>query len=57
MAALGKDRLKNRIERYWNWRSESYELDRAKSIETVENWESTINDLGLPCPGQRPSCP
>ena len=38
MAALGRDRLKNRIERYWNWRSESYELDRAKSIETVENW-------------------
>ncbi|WDP90868.1 MAG: class I SAM-dependent methyltransferase [Desulfobacter sp.] len=45
MAAFGRDKLKNRIERYWNWRSASYELDHAKSVETVKNWESTIKDL------------
>jgi len=45
MAACKKDKLKNRIEQYWNWRSDSYELDQAKSIETVKNWESTINGL------------
>ncbi|WP_022666014.1 class I SAM-dependent methyltransferase [Desulfospira joergensenii] len=45
MAVCGRDRLKNRIERYWNWRSASYELDLAKSIETVKNWESTIKGL------------
>ncbi len=45
MAACGSNRLKSRIEKYWNWRSASYELDLAKSIETVKNWESTINGL------------
>ncbi|GAB6145628.1 class I SAM-dependent methyltransferase [Desulfocicer niacini] len=39
------DRLKNQIQRYWNWRSASYKMDRAKSIETVSDWKSTINDL------------
>ena len=45
MTPCGIDRLKKRIERYWNWRSVSYELDRAKSVETVKDWESTINTL------------
>ena len=45
MAALRRDRLKSRIEKYWNWRSASYELDLAKSIETVKNWESAIHGL------------
>ena len=45
MATCGIDRLKKRIERYWNWRSASYELDQAKSIETVKDWESTIHTL------------
>lgn len=45
MAAYGMDQLKRRIERYWNWRSASYELDQAKSIETVKDWESTIKAL------------
>ncbi|WP_321417181.1 class I SAM-dependent methyltransferase [uncultured Desulfobacter sp.] len=45
MAACGMDLLKKRIETYWNWRSSSYELDQAKSIETVNDWESTINAL------------
>ena len=39
------DRLKNQIQRYWNWRSASYKMDRVKSIETVSDWKSTINDL------------
>ena len=39
------DRLKSRIERYWNWRSVSYELDQAKSVETVKDWEATITAL------------
>ena len=37
--------LKRQIERYWNWRSTSYQLDRDKSAMTVKDWESTINDL------------
>ena len=45
MESCNRKRLKNRIERYWNWRSSSYELDQAKSIETVKNWESTISAL------------
>ncbi len=45
MAACGGNGFKNRIERYWNWRSESYELDRDKSIETVKDWETAINNL------------
>ena len=40
-----EDKLKNRIERYWNWRSASYELDRAKSIDTAKEWKAAINDL------------
>lgn len=45
MAALGMNRLKKRIETYWNWRSASYELDQDKSVQTVKDWESTIKDL------------
>lgn len=45
MAAGSMDLRKRRIEKYWNWRSSSYQLDQAKSIETVKNWESTINAL------------
>ncbi|WP_321493368.1 class I SAM-dependent methyltransferase [uncultured Desulfobacter sp.] len=45
MAACGMALLKKRIEKYWNWRSTSYELDQAKSTETVKEWESTINAL------------
>ena len=45
MAIGGMDLLKKQIEKYWNWRSSSYELDQAKSIETVKDWESTINAL------------
>jgi ubiquinone/menaquinone biosynthesis C-methylase UbiE len=45
MAAGGMNLLKKRIEKYWNWRSSSYELDQAKSIETVNDWEATINAL------------
>ena len=45
MAAGGMNLLKKRIGKYWNWRSASYELDQAKSIETVKDWESTINAL------------
>ncbi len=45
MAALGMNRFQKRIETYWNWRSASYELDQDKSVQTVKDWESTINNL------------
>ncbi len=38
-------RLKGQIERYWDWRSASYELDQDKSVETVQDWEFTIKGL------------
>ncbi|WP_320008354.1 class I SAM-dependent methyltransferase [Maridesulfovibrio sp.] len=39
------DKLKNKIERYWNWRSSSYALDNEKSQETEKAWDSTIRTL------------
>lgn len=45
MEAHRLDLLKKKIETYWNWRSTSYELDQAKSVKTVKDWEATINAL------------
>lgn len=45
MTALAVNHFKKRIESYWNWRSTSYELDQDKSVQTVKDWETTINDL------------
>ena len=45
MGVSGRDMLKKRIEKYWNFRSTSYELDFEKSLETQNEWESTINAL------------
>ena len=39
------DKLKNKIEKYWNWRSSSYALDIEKSPETEEAWDKTIKTL------------
>ena len=39
------DRLKEKIERYWDWRSTSYQLDHDKSLETAQDWEATLQDL------------
>ena len=39
------DRLKEKIERYWDWRSASYQLDHDKSLETARDWEATLQDL------------
>ncbi|WDP93326.1 MAG: class I SAM-dependent methyltransferase [Desulfobacter sp.] len=45
MEAGYMDRLKEKIERYWNWRSTSYGLDHDKSLETAQDWEATLQDL------------
>ncbi|WP_319779614.1 class I SAM-dependent methyltransferase [Maridesulfovibrio sp.] len=39
------DRLKSKIEKYWNWRSSSYALDIEKSPETEKAWDKTIKTL------------
>ena len=39
------DKLKSKIEKYWNWRSSSYGLDFEKSPETEKAWETTIQAL------------
>jgi ubiquinone/menaquinone biosynthesis C-methylase UbiE len=39
------DKLKCKIEKYWNWRSSSYALDVEKSPETEKAWDTTIKTL------------
>ena len=39
------DKLKDKIEKYWNWRSSSYALDVEKSPETEKAWDTTIKTL------------
>ncbi|WP_319760131.1 class I SAM-dependent methyltransferase [Maridesulfovibrio sp.] len=39
------DKVKTRIEKYWNWRSSSYALDVEKSPETEKAWDTTIKTL------------
>ncbi len=39
------DKIKTRIEKYWNWRSSSYALDIEKSPETEKAWDTTIKTL------------
>ncbi|WP_291326152.1 class I SAM-dependent methyltransferase [Desulfovibrio sp. UCD-KL4C] len=42
------DKLKTKVERYWNWRSSSYALDIEKSPETEKAWDTTIKILAKP---------
>ena len=39
------DRLKKKVEKYWDWRSSSYTLDIDKSPETDRAWYNTIRAL------------
>ena len=39
------EQLKEKIERYWDWRSASYGLDHDKSLEIAQDWEAALQDL------------
>ena len=46
-------RLKDRIRRYWNWRSESYGDDADKSETIAAKWESIIGELAIGAGGRQ----
>ena len=46
------EKIKNSIQKYWNWRSRSYCFDKDKSIKTAESWESVLKDLVPGDPGK-----